>query len=117
MQRAKLHHNKKQEKRPRSDGAVEVLPTVSEAHAAPRDKVARPVKQTPASKRLQVRKPSVSFSFAQDIIAELKRVAWPSREDANRLTFIVIVVSLAVGVLLGIVDFIFYWIINGLILR
>ena len=117
MQRAKLHHNKKQEKRSRQDGAVEVLPKVPEAHPAPRDKVARPVKQSPVSKRLGFKRPSVSFAFAQDILAELKRVNWPTREQTNRLTVIVVAVSIAVGIMLGAVDFIFYWIINGLILR
>lgn len=117
MQRAKLHNHKKQEKRSRPDGVVEVLPKVPETHPAPRDKVAKPVKQPSASKRLGIKRPSVSFAFAQDIAAELRRVAWPTWAQAKRLSLIVIGVSVAVGLLLGVVDFIFYWIINGLILR
>ena len=125
MQRTKLHHNKKQEKRPRPVGAGEVLPEMPETHAAPRDKVTKPVKQAPPVSRFPVRRPNLGFlkrqgsgfSFARDIVAELKRVTWPTWPEARRLTAIVIAVSFAVGVMLGLVDFIFYWIINSVILR
>ena len=49
----------------------------------------------------------------RDIINELRKVTWPTREEATRLTILVIAVSLAMGLLLGIVDLIF----SGLMLR
>ena len=41
----------------------------------------------------------------KDIIAELKRVVWPTREEAIRLTVMVLVVCIIVGVFLGAIDY------------
>jgi preprotein translocase SecE subunit len=59
----------------------------------------------------------MSFKFAREIVSELKKVVWPTWAEARNLTTIVIVVSVAVGAFLGTVDYIFYWIINELILK
>ena len=48
-----------------------------------------------------------SLRFFREIISELKRVVWPSRELATRLTMLVIAVSISVGVVLGVMDMIF----------
>jgi preprotein translocase subunit SecE len=45
--------------------------------------------------------------FVRDTRSELKKVVWPTREEAINLTLIVIAVSVAMGILLGGVDFIF----------
>jgi len=42
-----------------------------------------------------------------EIISELRKVVWPSRQEAIRLTIMVIVVSVAIGILLGLVDMVF----------
>jgi preprotein translocase subunit SecE len=47
------------------------------------------------------------FQFFRETVGELKRVVWPTREQNTRLTILVIVISLAVGVLLGAVDLAF----------
>jgi preprotein translocase subunit SecE len=47
------------------------------------------------------------FQFFRDIIAELKRVTWPSREQATRLTILVIIISISVGIILGVLDMLF----------
>ena len=44
------------------------------------------------------------FQFFREIIVELRRTVWPTREQATRLTTVVIVISLAVGVMLGLLD-------------
>ena len=49
----------------------------------------------------------LSLQFFRDIIAELKRVTWPSREQATRLTILVIIISISVGIILGIFDMMF----------
>ncbi len=67
--------------------------------------------------RQSVRREKVSFKFVRETISELKKVVWPTRDEARNLTTIVIVVSAAVGAFLGTTDFIFYWIINNLVLR
>lgn len=45
--------------------------------------------------------------FFAETWAELKKVTWPSREDTIRLTTMVIALSAAVGIALGIIDLIF----------
>ena len=50
---------------------------------------------------------SVSFKFIGDTFNELRRVTWPSREAAVRLTIMVLTVAIIVGIFLGIVDEIF----------
>lgn len=42
--------------------------------------------------------------FFRETISELRKVVWPTREQATRLTLLVIVISVFVGFLLGIVD-------------
>jgi len=45
--------------------------------------------------------------FLADVRAELRKVVWPTPEQLTRLTGIVIALSVAMGFLLGGVDFIF----------
>ena len=47
------------------------------------------------------------LSFIGEITSELKKVVWPTRQEAIHLTTIVIVVSIVVGIVLGIVDYVF----------
>ena len=42
--------------------------------------------------------------FFKDVIAEFKRVQWPTREATIKSTFVVVCVSLAVALYLGIAD-------------
>ena len=45
--------------------------------------------------------------FLNETYMELKKVTWPSREEATRLTMMVILISAAVGTALGIIDTLF----------
>ena len=45
------------------------------------------------------------FAFVLDIISELRKVVWPTRQEAVRLTIMVIVVCVVVGIFLGAIDF------------
>ena len=56
-------------------------------------------------------------AWAMDIINELKKVTWPSRQEVGYLSFVVIVVSLIIGTILGIADLGFGWFIEKTILR
>jgi preprotein translocase subunit SecE len=40
----------------------------------------------------------------QETRSELRKVVWPTREEALRLTYVVLGISLAMGLLLGAVD-------------
>ncbi len=46
-------------------------------------------------------------SFLRETQDELKKVVWPTRQEVVRLTFVVIAVSLVVGLFLGGLDFAF----------
>lgn len=49
----------------------------------------------------------VGIGFFQDVISELKKVVWPTRQVTVRLSVVVVVVSAAIGVLLGAFDWAF----------
>jgi len=68
----------------------------------------------PASKRRL--RPKVP-NFLEEIISELKKVTWPTREETAYLTMVVIIVALAAGVALGLVDVFFNWLIDNLLLQ
>lgn len=47
------------------------------------------------------------IGFFAEVWAELRRVTWPSRQEATRLTVLVLVVSTAFGLFLGGFDLLF----------
>lgn len=55
--------------------------------------------------------------WATDIIAELKKVTWPSRREVANLTSVVIVVSIALGALMGGADLFFGWLVEQALVR
>lgn len=46
-------------------------------------------------------------AFLKEVKSELDKVIWPSREEAIKLTLVIILVSVAVGIFIGGLDFIF----------
>lgn len=54
---------------------------------------------------------------ARNIWAELQKVTWPTRRQVINLTGIVIAVSIVIGVLLGAIDYAFYYLIQQVILK
>jgi preprotein translocase subunit SecE len=57
------------------------------------------------------------FAFVGDIIGELKKVVWPSRQETLRLTAMVIGLCVAVGLILGILDYGFAELVSKIFLR
>ena len=57
------------------------------------------------------------LQFIREARAELGKVVWPSRKDTIRVTIAVIVLSLAVAIFLGAVDYgltkLFEWVVNN----
>jgi preprotein translocase subunit SecE len=45
--------------------------------------------------------------FLKEVIAELKRVTWPTRDETIKLTAVVIAISVLVGAYIGTLDAIF----------
>ncbi len=55
--------------------------------------------------------------WAVDIISELRKVTWPTRQETAHLTMVVVVVSVLFGIVLGGADLGFSWFIENTILR
>ena len=47
------------------------------------------------------------FSFFGEVFSEMKKVTWPSRQATTRLTMLVLAGSIAIGAMLGVLDFLF----------
>ena len=56
------------------------------------------------------------FKFIGETIAELKKVMWPTRREVMHLTFMVIINSIAVGAILGTLDYGFTHMVDSLFL-
>ena len=54
--------------------------------------------------------------FVKEVIAELKKTTWPTRQETIKLTVIVIALSLIVGAFIGVLDTIFLRL-SGLLFR
>ncbi len=52
--------------------------------------------------------------FVADVIAELRKVTWPSFQETRYLTIVVAIVAVAMGLFLGAVDLVFGWTIERL---
>ena len=52
------------------------------------------------------------FRFIGETIAELKKVVWLTKREAAYLTFLVLVVAIAVGLVLGATDYGFTHLVN-----
>ena len=59
---------------------------------------------------------SPRFRLIRDTIAELRKVVWLSRREVAYLTGLVLIVSIAAGLVLGFIDYGFTELINGLFL-
>lgn len=55
------------------------------------------------------------LTFLKEVKAELSKVSWATRNEAVRLTLVVIGVSLAVGFLIGGLDILFIKIVDTLL--
>ena len=53
------------------------------------------------------KKENAIIRYLKDTRAEIRKVSWPSREEAMNLTGIVIAVTAFMAALLGLVDYIF----------
>lgn len=47
------------------------------------------------------------LTFLKEVRTEMEKVSWPSRQEATRLTAIVIAASIVVAIFIGGLDFVF----------
>lgn len=55
------------------------------------------------------------LTFLKQVRTELLQVTWPTRAEITRLTFVVIVISVLVGVYLGFADYLFTLILEWIV--
>ncbi len=58
-------------------------------------------------KTAPAKKPNAIKRYYRETVGELRKVTWPTREEALRLTGIVIVVIVVMAAFLGVLDFFF----------
>jgi preprotein translocase subunit SecE len=63
----------------------------------------------------RVKKDNVIISYLKETRAELRKVHWPSQQEARMLTLIVLAVTIAMAAFLGILDYVFDRLIAGVI--
>jgi len=69
-----------------------------------------------ASAKGRQKKENVIVRYLKETRAELRKVTWPSREEAINLTIIVVAVTTAMAAFLGVIDYLFSKLF-GLIIR
>jgi preprotein translocase subunit SecE len=60
-----------------------------------------------ASKKLSRNQENFLQRYFRETSGELRKVSWPTRQEAINLTIVVLIVIIAMGAFLGIFDFIF----------
>ncbi len=62
------------------------------------------------------KQPNVIVRTVRETVAELRKVSWPTRQEATQLTIVVLVVLVVMSAFLGTMDFLFSrliaWVIN-----
>ena len=56
-------------------------------------------------------------TYLKDVRAELSKVSWPTRQQTINYTFVVIGISLALAIFLGILDFALTEVLNRFVLK
>lgn len=63
------------------------------------------------------KKATARFRFFGDVIAELRKVVWPTRQEAIRLTIMVLIVCIIIGLILALADFGFARLVRDVFLK
>ncbi len=95
---------------PRPVRPAEAAPAPRAARPAPdRGRAAAPEKRSVLTDRTQgIRK------LYNDTRAEMRKITWPDRETTRNLTIVVIAISVALGLLLGGIDFVLFQLFQAL---
>lgn len=63
--------------------------------------------KTEKSKPAERRQPNRIQRYFRETIGELRKVNWPTRQEATNLTIIVLIVTFSMSFFLGLLDFIY----------
>jgi preprotein translocase subunit SecE len=61
------------------------------------------------------KKPNAIVRFFRETMGELRKVTWPTTQEALDMTLKVLVVLAVMGMILGLLDFVFSWVITRLL--
>ena len=61
------------------------------------------------------REPNAVVRYLRETAAELRKVTWPTRQEARQLTTVVVIVVIIMSIALGLVDYVFSRLIGWLI--
>jgi preprotein translocase subunit SecE len=61
------------------------------------------------------KEPNAVVRYFRETAAELRKVTWPTRQDARELTTVVVIVVVLTAIALGLVDFVFSRLVGWLI--
>lgn len=70
-------------------------------------KTESPRQTAPATRNEKPKKPNAIAKWYRETLGELRKVSWPTPQDAWKLTKIVLIVMLAMSLGLGLLDFLF----------
>ena len=70
-----------------------------------------------AKKKDKPKKENVVVRYLRDTRAELRKVHWPTRQEAWNLTKVVLVVTISMALFLGLLDYLFDRELGGIISR
>ena len=71
--------------------------------------------KTKNKKKAKSKKENALIRYLRETRAELRRVRWPTREEALNLTKIVLVVTISMSILLGLLDRLFSFELQGIV--
>lgn len=63
--------------------------------------------KTEKSKVTERRQPNKVQRYFRETIGELRKVNWPTRQEATNLTIIVLIVTFSMSLVLGLLDFLY----------
>lgn len=64
----------------------------------------------------EAKEPNFIVRYINDTRAELGRVTWPTREETKNLTLVIVMVTLAMAIFLGTLDYLFQIVVAGIII-
>jgi preprotein translocase subunit SecE len=68
-----------------------------------------------AERKLARQQPNKIQTFFRETIGELRKVSWPTRQEAINLTVIVLIVIGVMSLFLGVLDLLFSWLFSLII--
>lgn len=105
---------KQQASKPRAEGRAPATPAVpTAAPERPKQQASRRERAASSGGGILSWRPR----FIMDIVNELRKVVWPTRDDVAYLTVVVVIIAILFGAALGAIDIGFGWLIDNTLLR